>query len=250
MLASDPAVAGSDSRKQAMVDIDDQKSNPVYGSMSMVGRAREMEAKISVSALCKDNMPCYHGGGVDAREPTPERLTGGEVEELWKTAINRSFERMDAMALTLCQCDGLEEFKVCRYHPRLSVVGSTAVVGLLKEKYIIVGLCGDSRAVLCRNDKAVPLSVEHKEPEFVFVKRESEDTSLILGSDGLWGVVSSEMCCEMVHECHQEDVNRNLGVVRGGGPLYMVAAAALLVRLAIGRRSMDNISVIVVDLRG
>ncbi|XP_076924383.1 putative protein phosphatase 2C 75 [Bidens hawaiensis] len=301
---------------------------PVYGSMSVVGRAREMEDEIMikmnfcrpeinryqpvhffgvfdghgghhVSALCKDNMHV-----IMSEELTRVKSTSGvEPEALWKTAIDRSFERMDAMALTLCQCNGLENnLDVCRHHPRLSVVGSTAVVVLLTQEYIVAANCGDSRAVLGRNGKAVPLSVDHKPdraderariealggrvtfaanvarvdgvlamsraigdrflkrvvtsvPEFVFMKRDSEDISLVLASDGLWDVVSSELCCELVHKCQQEDLKGNLGLVaqmavHGGGSLYTMAAAALLVRLAMGRRSTDNISVIVVDLRG
>ncbi|GJV53020.1 probable protein phosphatase 2C 75 [Tanacetum coccineum] len=69
---------------------------------------------------------------------------------------------MDDMAMTLCQCDGLENYKVCKYHPHLSLVGSTAVVLLLTHDYIIVANCGDSRAVMCRNGKAMPLSLGHK----------------------------------------------------------------------------------------
>lgn len=305
--------------------------SPVYGLMTVIGRAREMEDEITVkmnlcrpeingfrpvhffavfdghgghhvSALCKENMHVIMEEELMRVKLTAERLTGGEVEELWKAAINRSFQRIDEMAMTLCQCQGVERFKVCRIHPQLSLVGSTAVVSLLTQEYIIVANCGDSRAVLCRDGKAIPLSVDHKpdrederariealggrilfagngsrvegvlamsraigdrflkqvvtsEPEYVFTKREAGDMSLILASDGLWDVLSSEMSCEVVHRCQQED----LGVVGhravgGGGPLYpdrsaTEAAAALLVRLAMGRRSSDNISVIVVDLR-
>lgn len=87
------------------------------------------------------------------------------------------------------------------------------------------------------------------------MKREAEDMSLILASDGLWDVLSSELSCEVVHKCLQENLNGNLGMMGqmavrggGGGQLYTAAAAALLVRLAMGRLSTDNISVIVVDL--
>ncbi|KAK9070346.1 hypothetical protein SSX86_010747 [Deinandra increscens subsp. villosa] len=325
-LASVSAIAGSDSKK--LMEMEDESSrrsmtSPAYGSMSVVGRARVMEDEISVkmnlcrpeingykpvhffgvfdghgghhvSALCKENMHVIMEEELMRVKVTAaERLTGGELEEVWRKAINRSFERMDEMALTLCQCDGLENFMVCRCHPQLSLVGSTAVVVLLTQEYIIVGNSGDSRAVLCRNGKAVPLSVDHKpdrederariealggrilfagngsrvegvlamtraigdrflkqvvtsEPEFMLMKREAEDTSLILASDGLWDVLSSELTCEVVHKCQQENLRSNM--VGEGGALY--PTAALLVRLAMGRRSTDNISVIVVDLRG
>lgn len=288
-------------------------ASPAYGFMSVVGRARVMEDEISirmnlcrpeingyrpvhffgvfdghgghhVSALCKENMHV-----IMEEELMRVKHTGGEVEELWRTAINRSFERMDEMAKSLCQCEGLENTGVCRFHPQLSLVGSTAVVSLLTPEYIIVANCGDSRAVLCYDGKAVPLSVDHKperedersriegcggqvvfgangarvegilamsraigdrflkqvvtwEPEYSFWKRNGGDMSLILASDGLWDVLSSEMSCEVVHECQQEDRKTTASSTS-------TSAAALLVRLAVGRRSTDNISVIVVDLR-
>lgn len=114
---------------------------------------------LQVSTLCKENMHV-----IMAEELARVKSTSNvELTTLWKTVIERSFERMDAMALTLCQCSGLENsFNVCRHHPRLSVVGSTAVVVLVTQEYIITANCGDSRAVLCRNGKVVPLSVDHK----------------------------------------------------------------------------------------
>ena len=92
------------------------------------------------------------------------------------------------------------------------------------------------------------------EPEYLFTKRESGDMSLILASDGLWDVLSSERSCEVVYKCQQEDFGSVAHRALRGGVLYsartaMAVAAALLVRLAIGSRSSDNISVIVVDLR-
>nr|XP_043618413.1 probable protein phosphatase 2C 75 [Erigeron canadensis] len=314
-------------------EYDDQETIdlPEYGSMSIVGRAREMEDEISVrlnlcrpelnggkpvhyfavfdghggnhvSALCKENMHI-----ILEEELMRVRLVAAhcnEMEELWKKAINKSFKRMDEMAMNLCQCNGPESVEVCRQHPQLSFVGSTAVVLLLTHEYIIVANCGDSRAVLCRHGKPMPLSVDHKpdrederariealggrvlfvgsgtrvegvlamsraigdrflkqvvtsEPEYLFTKRELGDMSVILASDGLWDVLSSELTCEVVFKCQQED-NRGMVTERavegGGGSLCPSrsatgVAAALLVRLAMGRRSTDNISVIVVDLR-
>lgn len=46
-------------------------------------------------------------------------------------------------------------------------VGSTAVVAIVCPTHIIVGNCGDSRAVLCRGKAPVPLSVDHNVKPFI-----------------------------------------------------------------------------------
>ncbi|KAL2541615.1 Protein phosphatase 2C 3 [Abeliophyllum distichum] len=46
--------------------------------------------------------------------------------------------------------------------PQCDAVGSTAVVAVVAPDKIIVSNCGDSRAVLCRNGVAIPLSTDHK----------------------------------------------------------------------------------------
>nr|GFD53772.1 protein phosphatase 2C 37-like [Tanacetum cinerariifolium] len=46
--------------------------------------------------------------------------------------------------------------------PQCDAVGSTAVVAVVSEDKIVVSNCGDSRAVLCRNGVAIPLSTDHK----------------------------------------------------------------------------------------
>ncbi|KAJ0713975.1 putative protein-serine/threonine phosphatase [Helianthus annuus] len=96
------------------------------------------------------------------------------------------------------------------------------------------------------------------EPEISITKREVGDECLILGSDGLWDVLSSELACNIVHECLQENRSSNVeprtethegANGEGAYPSRSESAATLLVRLALGRRSTDNISVIVIDLR-
>ncbi|XP_055828918.1 probable protein phosphatase 2C 75 isoform X2 [Solanum dulcamara] len=97
------------------------------------------------------------------------------------------------------------------------------------------------------------------EPEMTFTKREAEDECLILASDGLWDVISSEIACAVGRECLRErdpagDLSsRPLVEGDGRGDMFSsrsaCSAAALLTRLALGRNSRDNISVIVVDLK-
>jgi serine/threonine protein phosphatase PrpC len=45
--------------------------------------------------------------------------------------------------------------------PECVPIGSTTVVSIVTSNKIIVAKWGDSRAVLCRNDKPVPLSSDH-----------------------------------------------------------------------------------------
>mmetsp|Transcript_18621 Transcript_18621/g.59290 ORF Transcript_18621/g.59290 Transcript_18621/m.59290 type:complete len:315 (-) Transcript_18621:326-1270(-) len=40
--------------------------------------------------------------------------------------------------------------------------GTTAIVSLITPDYLLVGNCGDSRAVLSRGGKAIPMSTDHK----------------------------------------------------------------------------------------
>lgn len=88
---------------------------------------------------------------------------------------------------------------------------------------------------------------------------------MIIASDGLWDVLSSELACDVARECLREGSTSATSAIDpstiGGPPqveeersgaLYpsrSTLAAALLTRLALGRKSSDNVSVIVVDLK-
>jgi protein phosphatase 2C len=113
------------------------------------------------------------------------------------------------------------------------------------------------------------------EPEVTVTERTDEDECLILASDGLWDVVSNEMACEVVRACFQSNGPPSSPGARTNGVLPPSAAAGreddgpaavkgvdrvesdracseaalLLAKLAIARRSSDNVSVVVVDLR-
>ncbi|KAL9676857.1 hypothetical protein QQ045_005077 [Rhodiola kirilowii] len=82
-------------------------------------------------------------------------------EQSWKDALGRSFSLMDAeaqkssgVASNSCRCE--------LQMPQCDAVGSTAVVAIVSPEKIVVSNCGDSRAVLCRNGVAIPLSSDHK----------------------------------------------------------------------------------------
>ncbi|KAL9169549.1 hypothetical protein ABFS82_04G086500 [Erythranthe guttata] len=225
--------------------------------------------------------------------------------EWWKCVMGRSFTRMDKEAVAICNRNDDDRVATCRCElqtPEREAVGSTAVVAVVTPDKIVVANCGDSRAVLCRNGKAVPLSTDHKpdrpdelsrieaaggrviywqgarvlgvlamsraigdnylkpyvscEPEVTMTDRTEEDECLILASDGLWDVVSEDTACGIALMC-----------LKGGTtaappppppPLPSPEsessdkacndASMLLTKLALARRSSDNVTVVVVDL--
>ncbi|XP_023514699.1 probable protein phosphatase 2C 6 isoform X1 [Cucurbita pepo subsp. pepo] len=82
-------------------------------------------------------------------------------QERWKMALTRSYERVD---------DAFKDKTLAPYS-----VGSTALVVLLSACQIIVANCGDSRALLCRGNQAIPLTIDHK------ISRPDEYDRLIKG---------------------------------------------------------------------
>ncbi|KAL5229688.1 hypothetical protein ABZP36_028464 [Zizania latifolia] len=113
------------------------------------------------------------------------------------------------------------------------------------------------------------------EPEVTVTERTDDDECLILASDGLWDVVTNDMACEVVRACFRRNGPPSPGCSRPNGVLPPPAggpgddgtaavvkgvdkaesdracadAALLLAKLALARRSSDNVSVVVVDLR-
>ena len=55
-----------------------------------------------------------------------------------------------------------EEFGEMGGYEHLALVGTTAVVALVGSRMIYVANCGDSRAVLCRDNQAIALTDDHK----------------------------------------------------------------------------------------
>ncbi|CAI9772983.1 unnamed protein product [Fraxinus pennsylvanica] len=151
---------------------------PEFGTTSVCGRRRDMEDAVAIHpSFCgqSDNIPSgihffgvYDGHGCShvamkckdrMHEIVKDEVKSGETS--WKELMFRSFSKMDqevtkwsGEATYNCRC-GLQT-------PWSDNVGSTAVVAVVTPEKIIVSNCGDSRAVLCRNGVAIPLSVDHK----------------------------------------------------------------------------------------
>lgn len=51
---------------------------------------------------------------------------------------------------------------MCLFYSNNGIVGTTALVVMASATEVMVSNCGDSRAVLCRERKAIDLSRDHK----------------------------------------------------------------------------------------
>ncbi|KAK7293523.1 hypothetical protein RJT34_16391 [Clitoria ternatea] len=87
-------------------------------------------------------------------------------------------------------------------------------------------------------------------PEVTVTKRSSKDEFLILASDGLWDVISSEFACQIVRKCLKGKLRRVCNGVGNHHQSRAAEAATLLAEIALAKGSRDNTSVIVVELRG
>ncbi|KAH6804439.1 hypothetical protein C2S51_032686 [Perilla frutescens var. frutescens] len=219
--------------------------------------------------------------------PPPELITNeSDLQETWRILMNRVFARSEMVALWTCGC-GSEGFRCSCERKSVSYEGTTAVAVVVTEKHFVVANCGDSRAVLYRSGRIIPLTFDHKpgradekarieasggrvmhtdtarvqgvlamsraigdvflkpyvisEPEVSFTRREEDDEFVIISSDGMWDVISSEMAGRVAGNCLREQENQ-------GFSSRSSSAASLLTRLALARGTVDNISVIVVDL--
>lgn len=114
------------------------------------------------------------------------------------------------------------------------------------DGYRVSGILALSRALGDRYLKQYVIS----EPDVLCLPRTDDDECLILASDGLWDVISNETACDVARRClasaRKRSEHRRL---QAGEDTASAAVAALLVKLAYGRGSKDNISVIVIDLK-
>lgn len=155
--------------------------HPKFGVTSVCGRRRDMEDAVAIHpSFCaqSNNSPngfhffgVYDGHGCShvatrckdrMHEIVREELQNGG---LWEQTMVQSFSKMDEEVGDCCSGGGAVSISTCRCElqtPQCDAVGSTAVVSVVTPEKIIVSNCGDSRAVLCRNGVAIPLSVDHK----------------------------------------------------------------------------------------
>ncbi|KAI7737590.1 hypothetical protein M8C21_024714 [Ambrosia artemisiifolia] len=313
------------SSEDSMEEVLDKESSR-FGLTVVCGRRRDLEDAVAVKpSFCKTNPPesddlhfygVYDGHGCShvamkckdrMHEIVKEEVENCDKSSIeWKETMVNSFSRMDK-DVTEWTSSASSSSSTCRCElqtPQCDAVGSTAVVAVVTPEKIVVSNCGDSRAVLCRNGVAIPLSTDHKpdrpdelqrieeaggrviywdgarvlgvlamsraigdnylkpyvipEPEVTITERSDEDECIILASDGLWDVVSNEVACSVARMClrsHEvpsppRSPGSVLNVARGESSDKACSdASILLTKLALARRSTDNVSVLVVDLR-
>ncbi|XP_027329663.1 protein phosphatase 2C 37-like [Abrus precatorius] len=158
------------------------EERPRYGVTSVCGRRRDMEDAVSIRPwFCQENgsqdkngfhfFGVFDGHGCShVATMCKERLheivkeeVGKTKENLeWESTMKKCFARMDEEVLSWSHSSQTPSCRCELQTPHCDAVGSTAVVAVVTPEKIIVANCGDSRAVLCRNSVAIPLSNDHK----------------------------------------------------------------------------------------
>ncbi|KAI7734533.1 hypothetical protein M8C21_025061 [Ambrosia artemisiifolia] len=145
-----------------------------FGVTTVCGRRRDMEDAVAVKPLFSNDMNFYgvydgHGCSHVAMKckDRMHEIVKGEVETggesiNWKDTMTVSFSRMDKDVTDWSEGSSISNCRCELQTPQCDAVGSTAVVAVVTPDQIIVSNCGDSRAVLCRNGVAIPLSIDHK----------------------------------------------------------------------------------------
>ncbi|XP_022715032.1 probable protein phosphatase 2C 6 [Durio zibethinus] len=106
----------------------------------------------------------------------------------WEVALCKAFERAD------------NTFKDEVLAPKY--VGSTALVLIISACQIIAANCGDSRAVLCRGARAIPLTVDHKLDRADEIERITSSGGRILN----WGCLRVEGVLSMSRAIGDHDL--------------------------------------------
>ncbi|PNW87560.1 hypothetical protein CHLRE_02g141250v5 [Chlamydomonas reinhardtii] len=166
-------------------------------------------------------------------------------------------------------------------------VGTTAVVSLVTTRHLWVGNCGDSRALLCREQEAIALSLDHKATRSDEVSRVEQAggyvwwdrvmgelaVSRAIGDHCLRPFVIAEpeitsvlrrpedtllvMASDGLWDVFTNEEARTLALEKFNGELTRTSsskmavkkAASSLAKAALAKGSRDNVTVVVVDLR-
>ncbi|KAK9715710.1 hypothetical protein RND81_06G184300 [Saponaria officinalis] len=119
-----------------------------------------------VANYCRERLHAALAEEIEvAKEAVRAQKTEENMQQLWERALSRCFLKVDAEVGGVRKVDSKGSSNVSETSAdpiAPETVGSTAVVAIVCPTHIIVGNCGDSRAVLCRGKAPMPLSVDHK----------------------------------------------------------------------------------------
>lgn len=119
-----------------------------------------------VANYCRDRLHLALSEEIEAvKEGLLTGSAGENLQQQWEGVFSRCFLKVDAEVGGVGQGHSGGSSNVteaCVEPIAPETVGSTAVVAIVCPTHIIVGNCGDSRAVLCRGKAPMPLSVDHK----------------------------------------------------------------------------------------
>ncbi|CAI9092487.1 OLC1v1027739C1 [Oldenlandia corymbosa var. corymbosa] len=175
-----PSISSSSSEIKPAVEL--ASDVPKFGMTSVCGRRRDMEDAVSIHPSFSREVPesstdlhfygVFDGHGCShvamkckdrMHEIVKDELERVGENDSWENKMKRSFSRMDEEVTQWSTAVGITSPCRCELRtPQCDAVGSTAVVAVVTPDKIIISNCGDSRAVLGRDGKAVPLSVDHK----------------------------------------------------------------------------------------
>ncbi|KAD7480117.1 hypothetical protein E3N88_03253 [Mikania micrantha] len=171
-----------------------------FGLTVVCGRRRDLEDAVSVKpSFCKTNSDDLHFYGVyDGHgcshvamkcKDRMHEIVKEEVESCgksieWKETMVKSFSRMDKDVTEWSSGASSSDCRCELQTPQCDAVGSTAVVAVVSPDKIVVSNCGDSRAVLCRNGVAIPLSTDHKPDRTDELKRIEDAGGRVIYWDG------------------------------------------------------------------
>ncbi|MED6191951.1 hypothetical protein PIB30_005427 [Stylosanthes scabra] len=154
---------------------------PKFGVTSVCGRRRDMEDSVCVRpSFCYESHRGFHYFGVfdghgcshvatmckeKLHDIVKDEIRGAKKDEQeleWKSMMEKGFSRMDDEVQSWSQGNHSSACRCELQTPHCDAVGSTAAVAVVTPDKIVVSNCGDSRAVLCRKGRAIPLSSDHK----------------------------------------------------------------------------------------
>jgi len=251
-----------------------------YGVVELKGRRPYMEDRHVVvpNLLNNGSLTLYgvfdgHGGAAAAQfccDHLGPLLTEAENKQHLikrpQTALSHAFKTIDKRFLELANLRKMDD-------------GTTAIVAMCNGKHWTIANAGDSRAIMVqKSGRTMPLSRDHKpdrsderdriarlggsvihfgvwrvegilavsraigdrllkeyvipDPEFVSWTCSPDDKYLIIATDGLWDVIDNDQVGRLALDCKNAQV-----------------AAELLTHQAFIQGTMDNVTVLVIDVR-